>query len=437
MNKKQRRKTPQRKPIAKRKANVSPRSSELLAEASSAAAKRVDESPLQVDTKGDDCVLTLRTKTIRTLADALAEGHVDTEMWEVERWTLNKWDVVSKLPGNANSGDWHLESTELWQVKVWFKRKSPELRGLQLLLEDIRACRPMTPKITHRRPALDKERRALELDIMDPHFGMHCYTPASDQNWSLDQCEAFIWWAMEDLLALAAKFAPYVEIVIPFGNDYLHADNVWHTTTAGTGQPEMMAWHETFHRGGKIGIAMIEKALDVAPVRVIHVPGNHDRQSSFALAHVLAARFHGHKHVKVDCSAAPYKAWEFGCNLIGFEHGHSVNRVRLAALMANEWRDAWARTEFHEWHNGDQHRKGTSSLLAFEEQGVSVEFLQALTPPNEWHKLKSFNFQKRGAVGWIWSDRYGPVDKLQCHISKYTGLPLGRQLPKTTLTTVT
>jgi hypothetical protein len=34
-----------------------------------------------------------------------------------------------------------------------------------------------------------------------------------------------------------------------------------------------------------------------------------------------------------------------------------------------------------------------------EEQGGSVEYLPGLTPPNEWHRIKSFNWQKRAGMG--------------------------------------
>ena len=55
------------------------------------------------------------------------------------------------------------------------------------------------------------------------------------------------------------------------------------------------------------------------------------------------AWYHNDKNVTVECDESPYKFHQFGVNLIGFEHGHSVQPVRLAALMANECRlNGWA-----------------------------------------------------------------------------------------------
>lgn len=405
----------------------------------SAVKAKVDaESGFKVDEKGDECVLTRKSRTIRTLDDALAEGNVDIGVWEVERWVLNKWDCVAKIvkqeiqPDKSKTLDEHLEATELWQVKVWFRRKSDTRRALDKLLDDIKTAAPIGPTIKYKRPKLGVERRALEIDIMDPHFGLYCFPPGADQYWSMDRTEAFIWWAVEDLLALAEKWAPFVEIVFPFGNDYLHADNIHHTTTAGTPQPEAVSWHHAYYRGMHVAIAIVKRLREVAPVRVLQIPGNHDRQTSYTMGHVLWAYFHEDKHVTVNNSAAPFKAWEFGVNLIGFEHGHSVPAVRLSALMANEWRHAFARTHFHEWHRGDQHRVSGAKPTVLEEQGVSQLYLNALTPGNEWHRLKSYNFQKTGANGFIYSDKYGPTDRISCHVSKYTGKPLGQEeFPKT------
>ena len=99
-------------------------------------------------------------------------------------------------------------------------------------------------------------------------------------------------------------------------------------------------------------------------------------------------------------------------NLIGFEHGHNIAPIRLAALMANESGEAWARTEFREWHMADQHRKGSSKTSTFEEQGVSVEYLPSICSPNDWHRMRSFNRQKRGAMAFLWDHELGPELRL-------------------------
>jgi hypothetical protein len=254
---------------------------------------------------------------------------------------------------------------------------------------------------------------------MDPHIGLLCRWPESDSGWDLEKSSAMLLGALDDLAAKASVFGPFEEAFMPFGNDFVHADNVAHTTTAGTPQPDAISYHHVYHRAMLIGIAMVERLRQIAKrVFIYEVPGNHSRVTDYTLAHVLWAYFHQDKNVVVDTSSSPYKFHRFGCNLIGYEHGHSVKPIRLAALMANEQPDHWSATKngYREFHLGDQHRKGSAKPSMLEEQGVSVEYIPGLTPANEWHKLKGFNHQQRGAMAFVWDYTAGPIARFQMTI---------------------
>lgn len=262
---------------------------------------------------------------------------------------------------------------------------------------------------------------------MDPHIGLRTFYPEGDGPQDLESAAQFIMTAMDDLIEKARPFGPFEEVFMPFGNDFVHADGVFHTTTAGTPQPEMEAYHKTFVFAKMVAIEMVNRLRKVAPVRIYEVPGNHSRVTDFTLAQILEAYFHNCKDVKVDASSSPYKFHRFGKTLIGFEHGHSVSPIRLAALMANECKEVWRDTEYREFHLGDQHRKGSGMPSMLEEQGVSIEYLPGLTAPNEWHRLKAFNHQKRGAMAFVYDFSAGPIARLQHNISQYTHQPMGRR----------
>jgi hypothetical protein len=318
-----------------------------------------------------------------------------------------------------------LAATELWQVKVWLRRKKVEVSSLERMLAEIKAHSYKVPSL--KRPIkLQKSRRALEVCIMDPHLGMECFRPGSDLSWSIETCEQWFLWAIDYLLKLAEPYRPFEELLWLFGNDYLHSDTVWHTTTGGTPQPEQVAWHHAYDRGKKLAIAAGDRLKTVAPLRIIQIPGNHDRQTSFTLGHVLDAYYHADNNVTVETDSSPYKFWKYGVNLIGFDHGHAKQIARLAGLMANETRLwGWQDARYCEWHLGDQHRKGSGRPTVLAEQGVGVEFLTGLTPANEWHRIKTFNWQPRGAVAYVWDYHRGPLARLHANIDSYTGKPMG------------
>ena len=372
---------------------------------------------------GDNGMLvTLRSKTLRTLDALLDVSDVDAEVWEVERWLANKWDVVARVESDSKG---KLAATELWQVKAWFRRKKHETRTMELLINELKSGSPLVPEIPRPRKSKKTPKRALEICIMDPHLGLNCFQGESGHNWSLDECEKFYMWAVEGLLEKAEAFGPFDEILWIFGNDYLHVDTVFHTTTQGTPQPEAESWHYTYARGVQLALAAGDKMKQVAPLRILQVPGNHDRQSSYTLGWVLWAYYHNDKNVTVDHEASPYKFWQWGKNLIGFDHGHTRKTERLASLMANECREAWAETSYREWHLGDQHRKGSGRPTMMSEQGVGVEFITGLTPANAWSKIKTFNHQVRGAVGYVWDAESGPEARLHLNVDLYTGQPMG------------
>ena len=316
-------------------------------------------------------------------------------------------------------------------IKSTLTQNEAEEKVLQSILDKWKEIGPVHTRIPEKEVSpktgspLPLQERELEICLMDPHFGMTTYRSESDHPWSMDMAEETIYWALDSLIELAAPFGPFSRVVMPFGNDFLHADNIFHTTTKGTGQPEMDSWHEVYRRGKELAIGMVERVKQVAPVKIYQIPGNHCLHSDYTIGLLLDAYYSRDSQVEVDCSASPYKYHRFGCNLIGYEHGHSVAPIRLAALMANERPKDWAETKFREYHLGDQHRKGSSLPSALEEQGVSVEYIPGLTPPNFWHRTHSFNYQKRGAMAFVWDRDRGQQARLQVNLDQYTGKPMG------------
>jgi hypothetical protein len=367
----------------------------------------------------DAARITVRSLDIKTLDDALRVAKVDSSVWEVDRYIVNSWETTM---GAKSAGGCSPQTYTNFQVKVWLKRKAPEVRSLEILLGEIQKNGPVSAPKPKAAKANGKFCRELEVSIVDPHLGLHCFEGGSDHNWDIETCEQMVLDLLQGLLESAKMYGPFSRIILPMGNDYFHADNVFHTTTQGTGQPESDSWQYVYVRGEKLAIKQIELCKAVAPVEVKIVPGNHDRQSVFTLGRLLNAYYHRDDTVSVDATASPYKFHHFGVNLIGFEHGHSIrDPIRLAALMANECRDIWSQTVYREWHLGDQHRKGSSKPSTFEEQGVSVEYLPGLTPSCEWARLKSFNWQKRAGMAFVWDHDAGPIARLQININSYTG----------------
>lgn len=408
---------------------------QLEAQRIEAERKIREKEHLTVDGDENRQAIVSVSTSIKTLEEALSAAKVNLAVWAVERYVVNKWDGFNKnvekhqtyTHGRA-TGSIHQHRipviTPLWQVKVWLKRKDPILTAAEELLERIADRSPLIR--VKPRPSPKRGHRSLEVSVMDPHVGLVTAYPQGDGPQDLRSIAESILAAYDDLIAKAKPFGPFEEAFMPFGNDFLHVDNVFHTTTAGTNQPEAEAWHKIYVHAEMIAIEMVKHLQKAATkVFIYEVPGNHSRMADFTLARIIRAYFRNDPSIIVDASASPYKFHRYGKTLIGYDHGHSIAPIRLAALMANERPKDWKETEFREWHLGDQHRKGSGKPSVLEEQGVSVEYLPGLTVPNEWHRIKSFNHQKRGAYAFVYDKASGPVARLQHNISMYTHKPMG------------
>jgi hypothetical protein len=394
-----------------------------------------NQTPAETWTEtGDAAHLTkVVNKPVKTLEQLYRVCEVDTKEWECKTFKCRAWTTGMKLKVKTGTVDkkpvyeHRKDFIQNYLVSATLTRKTPRDKSLQLLLQEIAASKLKLP--TYNRPAIRSAvRRALEVSVLDPHVGLKCFAPQSDHTWSFGQCEQAFMSTVESLLDLAKVHGPFEEIVVPFGNDFLHADNLLGTTTAGTPQPESQSLAEAYLRAEKLGLWLVDRLRQIAPVIVKAVPGNHDYVTSFTLARLIKAFYDGAKakDVTVDASPAPYKFYQYGTTLIGYDHGQAISPIRLASLMANETRrTGWAEAGYCEWHLGDQHRKASSKPSTFEEQGVSVEYLPGLTPANEWHKKHGYNWQKRGGTAFVYDRAAGPIARYQVNFDGYTGKQLG------------
>ena len=97
-----------RKVKAKRPTAVEPGKENLSKE-------RPDANNLQITYTGNK-------DRIKTLEELLVAANVDPNVWEVERWVANKWEVAGKF---GTKGRESFELQDLWQVKAWLIRKNP------------------------------------------------------------------------------------------------------------------------------------------------------------------------------------------------------------------------------------------------------------------------------------------------------------------------
>lgn len=402
-------------------------------------------SPLLTDSrveKADSCEITKNTtERIKTLADLVRVCEVDLDVWEVERWVANKWEV------GAKDKDDTLVVEPLWQVKAFLKRKSVETKTLEVLaaklVEDIRREVRTAPKLFTVRNA---SRRYVDGDFLfefapfDLHLGKFAWSDETVANYDVDVAEDLFKGSLDYLLSNGLKLAggSFDRVLCVFGNDVSHVDSKKLQTTAGTQMDYDSRYIRVYRRIAAVHRWAVDQLRAVAPVDVVVVPGNHDELTSFHMGELLATRYENDPHVSVDNGPRLRKYYEYGVNLFGFAHGDRERVGELPLTMAREQHEAWARCSEREWQVGHKHivegwettrgrklhysedRPGLLEQDLYSDKGVRVRRLTSLSGHDAWHTAHAY-MDRRACESFLFHKTAGYTGQLSFNVNHFTG----------------
>lgn len=329
--------------------------------------------------------------------DLIVACRIDTDIWEIERWTCDKKEELS-----------YGELKTLFQVKVWLKRRVAEIEARSAiadLLEDAKRQAPRYKKIAY---PTQKVGMLYEIDLADLHFGKLTWNEETGQDYDIDIAAEAARVAVRELIKFVSHL-PVEKILLPLGNDFFNVNGAQESTVNGTRQVEDTRWQKTFREGRKLLVELIDMCSSVAPVDVLIIPGNHDRERMFYAGDALECWYHNNPNVTVDNRAVLRKYYVFAKNLIGFTHGSEEKFAHLPGIMALEQSDAWGKTAHREWHLGDRHHKEVLQQRVKEEQGVVIRLLRSLTPPDEWHFRTGWVGAEQAAESYLWHPANGVI----------------------------
>lgn len=364
---------------------------------------------------GEQAELTKKaSEEVRNDEDLIRVCKIDTTVWTIERWVCNRWEmgIVPRPIGNSEDG-WRRDNTEpivtpLYQVKAWLKRKTAVISAreeIAALLEDAKRQMP------HRKrpPALrikSTDDAMLELALPDLHMGKLAWADETGHgHYDIKIAQQRFETALEALIARTSGHR-FARVLFVMGNDLLNADNSQNTTTAGTPQSTDGRFQKTYVATRKMMIQAIEERLRplATDVRVLVMPGNHDRLATWCMGDSLECWFHRDKTVKVDNRPLPRKYEQFGKVMLMFCHGDKGKKQDYPLLMATEQPEMFGSSLYREAHIGHRHE---SKLT--EHHGVRVRTSPALCEPDEWHSGMGFVGNARAAEAFVWHREQGLI----------------------------
>lgn len=331
---------------------------------------------------------------VRTKEEAVELFEIDTQLWEVTKFTCN----ISER-----------KDPVLYTVKIWVSPKLQEMQetiAFDTFLQMAKEFAPKYPKIKYNRVKLP---HLFELDLPDLQLGRLIDADEAGYEVNPDLQIAEAEEAVNKLIAYASIFE-VGRVLFPVGNDYFDTNSADMFTKHGTPQLDDVRWKRTFQLGCGFLVRTIEKLMQIAPVDVLIIPGNHDEDKIWYAGEYLDAWFSNCENVNIDNRAKKRKYYEFDKNLIGLTHGYFEKNSRLDSLMAYEEPQMWANSTHREWHLGDLHHKVDMVMKTNElENGVVVRILRSLASPSVWEFDKGLVGSLKACEAFIWHPTEGVV----------------------------
>jgi hypothetical protein len=251
------------------------------------------------------------TDRIVTVDQLLNAHDISLEYWEIEKQIVNSWEVGAKTPDGV------IATTPLFQVKIWLRSKIESKRLDEIkaeFIEDLKALSPVVKKIEYKNVS-EKPKKMVEINIFDLHLGKFAWREETNHDYDLKIAMGIFNDCIDHFIE-SVKNVNVDKFLIPIGNDFFNSDYSYpyNRTTKGTPQENDTRWQHIFRKGRQLLIDNINKLVQIAPVDIVMIPGNHDYEKIFYLGDSLQGWFHNNENVNVNNLAAP-----IGLEVVEFE----------------------------------------------------------------------------------------------------------------------
>ena len=290
---------------------------------------------------------------------------------DTDRWKLSQY--------------WNKQMSDHWRVSALVSQiKNPEEKLFQDLLKN---WKPKKHKITNSRlgnKSLNDPHCAV-ISLQDIHFG-------KEGNDTIDK-------DFEDTiknLVQRANAIHYIETMyFVVGGDLMNMDTFTGTTTGGTPVDNCMTATEAYVQAFDAmhwAVTYIKSFCD--KLVVVYIPGNHDRLSSFHLAHALSKSIECDK-ITWDVKYEERKVHVWHNNFNAFEHGDKRSKNN-PLIYASEYPEQWGSTTNRTLFKGHIHTdRKVEYMTSNETAGFIEKTLPSLGKTDYYHYSNKFVGNRR------------------------------------------
>lgn len=324
---------------------------------------------------------------------AVLEPRTAEEIIELLKIDTTKWKL---------SNYWNKETTNGWMVSALVTAIKKEQKDIlaEVLANFKPEYQPIGEVFTQ-----DKFDRSCVgiISTQDLHFGKE----GNDD--VVDHFKA----AIKSLVGRAYMSHKLEKIIYVIGGDLLNMDSFSGTTTSGTPVDNGMRAQQAYAQAFDAlywSVNFIKQFCE--NLHVVYVPGNHDRLSSYHMAHALSKCFDKEDFsIYFDVEYSERKVVLYGDNFFAFEHG-DVTKKNTALVYATEFPLCWGHTTYRTCYTGHFHSKKTIEYTTENEHhGFAIKHLPSLCASDYWHYHNKFVGAKRQAIMEIHDIEKGKVSE--------------------------
>jgi len=353
--------------------------------------------------------------------EAIEHLGINEEDWKIVRPKVGTYEGQVKVDVVVGHDDGGPIIEQEHRVKTMYKfefaleRRHPaeSQAFLEEILDQVADKAPVYHSPGRANPDSGNMQRVL---IPDLHLGKDGF----QSDWGLEKAKERVLTVVDDLAEQGSNHN-VEQICLPLGHDILHIDREYisrsgtrHTTSSGTPVERTHPWIKLFMGGCDLGEKIIGRLLEVAPVHVPIIPGNHSGHSEVAIGKFLMGIFRDSKDVTFDLDERRERYYRWGVNGFMDTHGDTCPFSDLAINFANLNGQLWGQTEWHEVCTGHKHiTKNKPVGLSTNEGGAMIRISPSLSPQDSWHAKYHYHGTP-GAESYIYNrERPGPFASYQ------------------------
>jgi len=324
---------------------------------------------------------------------AFTEPQSPEEIIRILKIDETKWKLSSY---------WNKQHKNYWLISAMVTHKKPE--AIDLLAETLKTFTPKYLPVAevHINEKYSKPTVGI-LSLQDLHFGKE------GNNTIINDFQDCV----RNLILRAYHSHNLDKLIFVLGGDILNMDTFMGQTTKGTPVDSDQRAQEAYNTAFDSlywAINFIKQFCN--HLDVVYVPGNHDRLSSYHLAHAISKCFMNTQQITFHTEYSERQVITYGSNFFAFEHG-DVYSKNSPLVYATEFPKLWGDTIYRTCFTGHFHTKKSVEYVTENEiHGFAIKTLPSLSKSDYWHYHNKYTGSKRQAILELHDYNYGKVCEL-------------------------